>query len=444
MKIYSQVIIVFFPVLLFSQVGIGTTTPDASAALEIESTTSGILIPRLTQSQRNAIASPATGLMIYQTDATTGFYYYDGSAWQPFGGADNDWTVSGNDMYNANSGNVGVGTNAPTTKFHVENVGTTSVIVDEQYEGGLGAFTTGGNAGWVTQSTNVYQGTQAAGSGAIGDGETSYMEYAVTVPAGGADLSFFYSVSSESGYDFLRFYVNGTQDQEWSGAIGYTEHLVNLTAGAYTLRWEYSKDASCCTGGSDAAYVDNVNIVSRAPAAIRIVDGNEAIGRVLTSDASGNATWVGLSSSQISDIPDIVTISGMEIPACDSSVVGTTGSFNTTIRGTSTTVSWEVLLRQDTTGQVVNVGGTNVLAAPFNPERLQIRYDFSPSLPFNPEGMIFSANNNSTWPDTFSLNYANKSINSITMNITRTDRFGDTSANCWQGQFFFDIFMTAN
>jgi hypothetical protein len=61
--------------------GIGTTTPDASSLLEIKSTSKGILIPRMTQTQRNAIATPATGLMIYQTNNTPGFYYYDGSKW---------------------------------------------------------------------------------------------------------------------------------------------------------------------------------------------------------------------------------------------------------------------------------------------------------------------------------------------------------------------------
>tara|TARA_A200000159_G_C7323353_1_gene339818 strand:+ start:1869 stop:2096 length:228 start_codon:yes stop_codon:yes gene_type:complete len=52
------------------QVGIGTNTPDASAVLDIQSSSNnkGILIPRMTQAQRNAIGSPATGLMIFQTD----------------------------------------------------------------------------------------------------------------------------------------------------------------------------------------------------------------------------------------------------------------------------------------------------------------------------------------------------------------------------------------
>lgn len=61
--------------------GIGTTSPNASSLLEISSTSKGILIPRMTLAQRNAIASPATGLLIYQTNNTAGFYYYTGTAW---------------------------------------------------------------------------------------------------------------------------------------------------------------------------------------------------------------------------------------------------------------------------------------------------------------------------------------------------------------------------
>lgn len=62
-------------------VGIGTTSPNASALLDITSTTKGMLAPRMTKVQRDAIASPATGLLIYQTNSTPGFYFYNGSAW---------------------------------------------------------------------------------------------------------------------------------------------------------------------------------------------------------------------------------------------------------------------------------------------------------------------------------------------------------------------------
>ncbi len=86
MKKITLLTFVLFSILSYAQVGINTNTPDASSALEIESTTGGILIPRLTETQRDAISSPATGLMIYQTDQTTGFYFYDGTAWTKIDG----------------------------------------------------------------------------------------------------------------------------------------------------------------------------------------------------------------------------------------------------------------------------------------------------------------------------------------------------------------------
>src|SRR6059058_3497114 len=66
---------------LSAQVGIGTTTPNASAALDVTSTTRGVLIPRMSQAQRDAITAPAASLLIYQTDGTKGYYYYNGTSW---------------------------------------------------------------------------------------------------------------------------------------------------------------------------------------------------------------------------------------------------------------------------------------------------------------------------------------------------------------------------
>ena len=68
----------------FAQVGINIETPDASAALDITSTTAGFLMPRMTKDDRGFIDTPATGLMIYQTDGTPGFYYFNGSSWEGY------------------------------------------------------------------------------------------------------------------------------------------------------------------------------------------------------------------------------------------------------------------------------------------------------------------------------------------------------------------------
>lgn len=67
---------------IFAQVGIGTTDPNASAALDIASTTKGLLIPRMTNTQRQAISNPAVGLLVFVTDIDGGiFMFYDGTIW---------------------------------------------------------------------------------------------------------------------------------------------------------------------------------------------------------------------------------------------------------------------------------------------------------------------------------------------------------------------------
>ena len=79
-------IVIFFFLFLsasaYSQTGIGTTTPDASAQLEVSSTSKGFLPPRMTEEQRDAIVSPATGLVIYNTTANT-LEYKIATGWVP-------------------------------------------------------------------------------------------------------------------------------------------------------------------------------------------------------------------------------------------------------------------------------------------------------------------------------------------------------------------------
>jgi hypothetical protein len=65
-------------------IGVGTTTPNASALLDVASTTKGVLLPRMTTVERDAIATPANGLQIYNT-TTSALNYYNGSSWQALG-----------------------------------------------------------------------------------------------------------------------------------------------------------------------------------------------------------------------------------------------------------------------------------------------------------------------------------------------------------------------
>ncbi len=108
--------------LMAQNVGINSdgSTPNASAMLDVKSTNSGILIPRMTETQRDAIASPATGLLVYQTNETPGFYYYSGTAWTFIDSGTGDGTVTsvaaGNGMnFTAITGSGSVTLGTPTT-----------------------------------------------------------------------------------------------------------------------------------------------------------------------------------------------------------------------------------------------------------------------------------------------------------------------------------------
>jgi hypothetical protein len=124
-KIFCILIIAASVNCLHAQsIGIGTAAPNASAQLDVTSTSKGLLLPRMTLAQRNLIVSPATGLLVYQTDNTPGFYYYNGASWIQFstGSSTNYWTdFYGNHIFNNNaSGNVTIGGSASLAKFTVQ------------------------------------------------------------------------------------------------------------------------------------------------------------------------------------------------------------------------------------------------------------------------------------------------------------------------------------
>jgi len=119
MKSFIQVLIVLFLCVetAYTQVGINSdnSTPDQSAMLDVKSTDKGLLIPRMSTSQRTNIASPTKGLLVFDNN-TSSFWYYDGSAWTNLTtDIETFWEVSsGTNVTNINEGNVGIGNLAPT------------------------------------------------------------------------------------------------------------------------------------------------------------------------------------------------------------------------------------------------------------------------------------------------------------------------------------------
>jgi hypothetical protein len=102
-------------IYLNAQVSINGTgaVPNGSAMLDVSSPNKGFLMPRMSTATINAIPTPATGLMVYNTQ-TDEFNYFDGSVWKKMSSsANNFWNITGTSIFNNNTGNVGIGDSSP-------------------------------------------------------------------------------------------------------------------------------------------------------------------------------------------------------------------------------------------------------------------------------------------------------------------------------------------
>jgi len=119
-------------------------------------------------------------------------------------------------------------------------------------------WVTSGNGPWSVKTTTKHSGTYAAEAPvSIVDNQSATLQVTQNCAAG--NITFWYSVSSEANYDFLRFYVDGVQKGAWSGTVPWTQASFAVSAGTHTLMWVYSKDGSVSVG-SDTAWIDDISI----------------------------------------------------------------------------------------------------------------------------------------------------------------------------------------
>jgi M6 family metalloprotease-like protein len=179
----------------------------------------------------------------------------------------------------------------------------------------------GGASLWFEQNTVSEDGVAAAQSGALANLQTNWIQTSVTGPG---LLSFWWKVSSEVNYDYLRFYIDGVERAgSISGTVDWQNKSYSIGNGAHTVRWAYTKDISI-SSGADAGWVDEVNFTSTnvptamacSPRAISAVvnTGQDAASQIMEvwNDGGGsmsysisvNAAWLSVTPpSEISSGP---------------------------------------------------------------------------------------------------------------------------------------------
>ncbi|MCX6874982.1 MAG: M6 family metalloprotease domain-containing protein [Verrucomicrobia bacterium] len=141
-----------------------------------------------------------------------------------------------------------------------------------------------GDTNWAGQILTTRDGVDAAQSGLITHSQQTTTEVSV---AGAGALSFWWKVSSEANFDFLRFYLDGVEQAGIvgiSGEVDWQQKTLAVPTGTHTLRWTYAKNASN-NAGLDAAWLDQVVFAPDLPQALDTPN--------LVWTTSGHATWAG-------------------------------------------------------------------------------------------------------------------------------------------------------
>ena len=210
----------------FAQVGINIETADPSAALDITSTTGGLLVPRMTAAQRDAINPAATGLMIYQTDGTAGFYYYNGSSCATLGSATSP-SYSIGDLVNGG------------VVFHLFVEGETGYVFGETH-GLVVAMSDVASVEWGCYGTDLpnvpnvpYNGGVPVGLGAeIGDGisnTNAILTDCPTAPAALAARSLGADWFLPSAKELNQMYINKDDLEAVDGFFAFSNYYWSST-----------------------------------------------------------------------------------------------------------------------------------------------------------------------------------------------------------------------
>ena len=268
--------------------GIGTTTPNASSILEVKSTTLGVLFPRMTKTQRDAITTPAEGLLIYQTNSTPGLYYYEGS-----------WTAVTPKAANKSLSNLtaptAVNVNLIPATDSATNLGGSSLrwkniyLANKLFIGGSAFLDNSGSQNTLIGNTGNTANTGSSNT-VIGNGAFTSNSSGSDNTANGAGALF----TNTSGYDNT---ANG------AGSLGYNKDGHDNTAdGLFALLLNTSGFDNTADGdnaGSNVTTGWNNTFIG-------VAANCGTLGTLTNSTAIGNLAFVNASNNFVFGNSDVV------------------------------------------------------------------------------------------------------------------------------------------
>lgn len=256
------------------------TVSRLTNGVQVSDSRNSIIKPRLSLPLAISLAVPCT-YVVSPTNASYNAVNASGSIMVTASPASCAWTAASNVSWLAISSGASGSGNQKITYAVAANPGTgarsgTIMIAGIAFsiaQAGSGIFpldgllpvgwtaTVGANAGWSVASDAAFEGSYSLKSSPIGNNNKAQIEVTGNFTAG--SVSFARKVSSEQCCDYLRFYIDGMMQGQWSGEQPWQMYSFVLTAGSHTLRWSYEKDLSTASG-SDAAWIDAISLPSGA------------------------------------------------------------------------------------------------------------------------------------------------------------------------------------